>query len=186
MSGKASNDSLRTEGVTSWLRARREEMASLIAELVAIPTENPPGTNYRACAELLETRIRELNLDCTRVEPPGSRNETGEAICLLASFGAGERSLYFHGHYDVVPAQSPEQFRPFRKEHFLFGRGSGDMKGGIVAMLYAILAVRECGPQLNGKLCLTLVPDEETGESAARHGWQPKDCSGKTDAPCKL
>jgi succinyl-diaminopimelate desuccinylase len=138
-------------------------MAALLMELVAIPTENPPGTNYRACAELLETRIRELNLNCRRVAPPGSKNKAGEAICLFSSWGTGERSLYFHGHYDVVPAQSPEQFRPFRKEHFLFGRGSCDMKGGIVAMLYAILAVRECGRQLNGKLGLTLVPDEETG-----------------------
>ena len=37
------------------------------------------------------------------------------------------------------------------------------MKGGIVAMLYAILAIRECGEKLNGKIGLTLVPDEETG-----------------------
>jgi len=84
-------------------------------------------------------------------------------VSLLASLGSGERSLYFHGHYDVVPAQSAEQFHPFRKEHFLFGRGSCDMKGGIVAMLYAILAIRECGHKLNRKVGLMLVPDEETG-----------------------
>ena len=37
------------------------------------------------------------------------------------------------------------------------------MKGGIVAMLYAILAIKGCGEELNGKVGLTLVPDEETG-----------------------
>ena len=37
------------------------------------------------------------------------------------------------------------------------------MKGGIIAMLYAILAIRECGQKLNGKVGLMLVPDEETG-----------------------
>jgi len=63
----------------------------------------------------------------------------------------------------VVPAQSAEQFQPFRKNHFLFGRGACDMKGGIVAMLYAILAIKEYGPRLNGKIGLMLVPDEETG-----------------------
>jgi succinyl-diaminopimelate desuccinylase len=62
-----------------------------------------------------------------------------------------------------VPAQSPEQFQPERKEHFLFGRGSCDMKGGIVAMLFAIRALKGCGVGLNGKIALTLVPDEETG-----------------------
>jgi acetylornithine deacetylase/succinyl-diaminopimelate desuccinylase family protein len=82
---------------------------------------------------------------------------------LLASYGSGERTLYFHGHYDVVPAQSAEQFRPMRKENFLFGRGSCDMKGGIVAMLFAMLAIRECGEELKGRIGLMLVPDEETG-----------------------
>jgi acetylornithine deacetylase/succinyl-diaminopimelate desuccinylase family protein len=84
-------------------------------------------------------------------------------ISLLAGYGQGERVLYFHGHYDVVPAQSPEQFQPVRKEHFLYGRGACDMKGGIVAMIYAIRALKETGPECNGRLGLTLVPNEETG-----------------------
>jgi succinyl-diaminopimelate desuccinylase len=49
------------------------------------------------------------------------------------------------------------------KEHFLFGRGSCDMKSGIVAMLYAVRALQECGVALDGKIALTFVPDEETG-----------------------
>ena len=139
-------------------------MAALLAELVAVPTENPPGRNYRACADLLENRMRELGLECERWKA-GGQKETAEdsPVCLMASHGQGERVLYFHGHYDVVPAQSAEQFRPARKEHFLFGRGSGDMKGGIVSMLYAILALKECGAELDGKVALTLVPNEETG-----------------------
>ena len=83
--------------------------------------------------------------------------------CLLAQYGRGERTLYFHGHYDVVPAHSAEQFKPVRKKHFLFGRGTCDMKGGIVAMLYAMRALKECGASLDGKIGLMLVPDEETG-----------------------
>jgi acetylornithine deacetylase/succinyl-diaminopimelate desuccinylase family protein len=164
MSKPFSADSPGTNAIVSWLHGRNEEMAALLAELVAIPTENPPGRNYRRCAELLETRIRRLGLDCERLTPGVSKTETGDdPVCLLASFGSGERSLYFHGHYDVVPAQFAEQFQPSRREHFLFGRGSCDMKGGIVAMLYAILAIRECGGKLNGKIALMLVPDEETG-----------------------
>jgi succinyl-diaminopimelate desuccinylase len=164
MSKRLGSDLPRTDAIVSWLRGRTEEMAAFLAELVAIPTENPPGNNYRPCAELLERRIRQLGLDCQRFAFPDLRNGTDDApLSLLASFGSGERSLYFHGHYDVVPAQSVEQFKPSRKEHFLFGRGSCDMKGGIVAMLYAILAIKGCGKELSGKIVLTLVPDEETG-----------------------
>ena len=28
--------------------------------------------------------------------------------CLRSEWGSGSRSLYLHGHYDVVPAQSPD------------------------------------------------------------------------------
>jgi len=150
--------------ILAWLRQREDEMAALLAELVAIPTENPPGKNYRACADLLEIRLRESGLDCERLAPEDSKKDPDDApICLLASYGRGERALYFHGHYDVVPAQSPEQFKTSRKEHFLFGRGACDMKGGIVAMLYAILALKETSAEWNGRIGLTLVPNEETG-----------------------
>ena len=184
MDGKLRTDSTRATEVRSWLAERREEMAALLAELVAIPTENPPGNNYHACIELLEERITQLGLDCKRITPANSQNSPGEfPPSLLANYGSGERVLYFHGHYDVVPAQSPEQFHPIRKQDFLFGRGSCDMKGGIVAMFYAILAIRACGEKLNGKIALTLVPDEETGgkrgsQALLRDGWLGQDGVG--------
>src|SRR5258708_35403047 len=162
MSGRAG--AAQTDPILSWLRQREGEMAALLAELVAIPTESPPGRNYRACADLLENLLRQCGLECERLEASELKGSTVESpVCLVASRGRGERVLYFHGHYDVVPAQSPEQFRPLRRDHFLFGRGSCDMKGGIVAMLYAILALKECGAELDGRIALTLVPNEETG-----------------------
>jgi succinyl-diaminopimelate desuccinylase len=151
----------------AWLEPREEEMAALLAELVSVPTENPPGRNYLACADLLENKLRQAGLTCERhkfrTSPKHADASDDTAVNLLASFGSGTRTLYFHGHYDVVPAQSPAQFQPVRKEHFLFGRGSCDMKGGIVAMLFAIRALQECAAELNGKIAFTLVPDEETG-----------------------
>jgi succinyl-diaminopimelate desuccinylase len=155
------------ERLLAWLSLREDEMAALLAELVSVPTENPPGRNYRACADLLEKKLSQGGLICERHEfpaPPARPASSDEpATSLIASFGSGTRTLYFHGHYDVVPAQSPEQFQPVRKEHFLLGRGSCDMKGGIVAMLFAIRALKECDVKLNGKIALALVPDEETG-----------------------
>ena len=139
-------------------------MAALLAELVAIPTENPPGKNYRACADLLQQRLQQFGLECERIVPASARYQCEESpASLIATYGGGERTLYFHGHYDVVPAQSPEQFQPRRKDNFLFGRGTCDMKGGIVAMIYAILAIRACNADLGGRIALMLVPDEETG-----------------------
>jgi succinyl-diaminopimelate desuccinylase len=147
--------------LTAWIHNHADEMASLLAELVAIPSENPPGNHYAQCADLLEARLRDAGLPCERwdSDPNGA---TG-AACLLASYGRGERALFFHGHYDVVPAQSPQQFQPRRDRDFLFGRGACDMKGGLLAMLYAIRALKECAVPLLGLVALTMVPDEETG-----------------------
>jgi succinyl-diaminopimelate desuccinylase len=156
---RRSNDvPAQSAAILSWLRQRENEMAALLADLVAIPTENPPGKNYRACVDFLESHLRQVGLDCKRLGPGASRDES-----LLASYGSGERALYFHGHYDVVPAQTSAQFQPQRKDCFLFGRGSADMKGGIVAMLYAIRALKEIAVDLKGRIGLTLVPNEETG-----------------------
>jgi succinyl-diaminopimelate desuccinylase len=159
-----------------WIRAHQDEMAQLVSELVTVASENPPGNNYPLMARLLEKHIRRLGFECQRFEPEAkAKNPKIAPACLLAEYGRGERRLYFHGHYDVVPAQSEEQFRPVRKKHFLFGRGASDMQGGIVAMLYAMRVLKEYGVELHGKIALLLVPDEETGGDRgskwlARHG----------------
>jgi succinyl-diaminopimelate desuccinylase len=146
------------------LKQREDEMAALLAELVSVPTENPPGKNYRACADLLENRLLKASLGFERfVSGVSADAGLDPPECLLATYGSGKRAIYFHGHYDVVPAQDSEQFRPVRNEHLLFGRGSGDMKGGIVAMIYAISALKEVRADLGGRIGLTLVPNEETG-----------------------
>jgi len=154
------------ERLLAWLGPRENEMAALLSELVSVPSENPPGRNYQACATVLERKLRDADLTCEKhlfhaLSPTDASSQP--ATSLIASFGSGKQVLYFHGHYDVVPAQSQEQFQAARKEHFIFGRGSCDMKGGIVSMLYAMLALRECGVELHGRIALTLVPDEETG-----------------------
>ncbi len=147
-----------------WLVPRENEMAELLAQLVAIPTENPPGKRYPECAALLAKKLGEFGLDCEQVHVPSEELHGAEPrTAFVTSRGTGDRTLYFHGHYDVVPAQSREQFPPQRRGRFLFGRGSCDMKGGIVAMLYAIRALEECRIACDGRIGLTLVPDEETG-----------------------
>src|SRR5215831_2175016 len=163
MRAKAQEDRA-AERLLRWLRQREDEMAALLADLVAVPTENPPGRHYHEFADLFESRVAELDLRCERLQPSSKDSATDNTPASLSvSHGQGDRVFYFHGHYDVVPAQSEEQFQSSRKEHFLFGRGTCDMKGGIVSMLYALLALRECGVEMGGRVQLVLVPDEETG-----------------------
>ena len=45
--------------------------------------------------------------------PPARALE--EPCIVRGSVGAGPRTVYFHGHFDVVPAQSRAQFEPRRE-----------------------------------------------------------------------
>jgi succinyl-diaminopimelate desuccinylase len=164
MSVKNDDKPAQTRAILKWMRTHQHEMARMLGDLVAIRSENPPGNNYRLAAKTLEQHIHGFGFDLKRFQPKVKGKGLEDApACLLAGYGRGERTLYFHGHYDVVPAQSAEQFKPARKKHFLFGRGACDMKGGIVSMLYAMRALKEFGTRLDGRIGLLLVPDEETG-----------------------
>jgi succinyl-diaminopimelate desuccinylase len=171
-------DAALADEIVKWTRVHEEEMARMLAGLGRVPTENPPGRNYAAITRVLRKRLRGFGLRVERLQPVKAKGPTvsrrEDAACLLAGYGRGQRVLYFHGHYDVVPAQTREQFQPLRKGHFLFGRGACDMKGGLVAMLYAMRALRECGAGVAGRIGLLLVPDEETG-GARGSAWLQKE-----------
>lgn len=147
--------------MTRTLDDDREAMQQLLAALVAVPTENPPATGYAPCVDLLVATLAQLGLPYEIIGIPSPPDAPRTAI--RAWLGTGTPVLYFHGHYDVVPAQSPSQFAPRLEGDTLFGRGSSDMKSGLVAMLYAARALKTAGVRLNGRLELLFVPDEETG-----------------------
>jgi acetylornithine deacetylase/succinyl-diaminopimelate desuccinylase family protein len=134
-------------------------MVDLVKRLIAIPSENPPGRQYEDCARTLSDELDRLGFD----------NVRREGVCVLASVGTGLRTLYFSGHYDVVPAQSREQFQPRVEGANVYGRGSSDMKGGLAAMIHAAVAARDEGLLKTGRIGIVLVPDEETaGPSGSR------------------
>jgi succinyl-diaminopimelate desuccinylase len=146
------------------IAGHRDEIAAFTKALVSIPTENPPGRGYRKCADAIAGKLRELGLPAgvreTGSSEPGAEKLPG--YCVTSFYGGGERTLYFSGHYDVVPAAAPKQLTPTIRGRNLFGRGSSDMKGGLVAMIYAVKVLGDLGAKLDGRIGLVFVPDEET------------------------
>jgi acetylornithine deacetylase/succinyl-diaminopimelate desuccinylase family protein len=134
------------------LAAERDGMVDLTRDLIAIPSENPPGMHYHDALELLRSRLEALGFDDTRIE----------GDCIVSFAGSGTRTVYFSGHYDVVPAQRRDQFTPRLHGKTIVGRGSSDMKSGLAAMTYAARALRELRLLENGRVGLVFVPDEET------------------------
>jgi acetylornithine deacetylase/succinyl-diaminopimelate desuccinylase-like protein len=151
--------------VEAWLEPRADEMAALLEELVAIDTENPPGRRLGQCGRVLHDATKKLGLSSELIELAPTRDLEDPCI-VRAGVGDGSRTIYFHGHFDVVPAQDPAQFQPQRRDGTIIGRGTADMKGGLVSMLYGALAARELGLLGQRRIVLHFVCDEETGSDA--------------------
>ena len=147
MTGTPMTNVATTEAVRRYL----PEMVEFTRQLVAVPSENPPGNHYAEAVDLISRHLQRLGFE------PQIQSD-----CVLSFVGEGDRTLYFSGHYDVVPAGSRTQFEPLISGNNLFGRGSSDMKSGLAAMIYAAKAVRASGVRLNGRIGLVFVPDEET------------------------
>jgi len=155
----------RSREVQAWLDERADEMAALVDELVRIPTENPPGRELGRCAGVLRDALEGLDLSPELIELAPAGTLEGPAI-VRGGAGGGEEVVYYHGHFDVVPAQSGSQFEPERRDGRIVGRGTADMKGGLVAMLYGAAAARELGLLDGRRIVLHFVCDEETGSTA--------------------
>ena len=153
------------ERLDACARELRDEMIEFTSQLVAVASENPPGSAYPECVRVIASRLSALGVPCERVAyrpMRGVRDEFGAAV-LVSSIGAGKRTLYFSGHYDVVPVTTPGQCTPMLRGKTLFGRGAADMKGGLASMLYAAVALQRVRVPLAGRVALVFVPDEETG-----------------------
>src|SRR5215216_6969893 len=133
-----------------------DAIVAFARELIAIPTENPPGAAYEECVGRICAELDALALD-HQVLDTGDDQTSRRTI--LAEVGDRGPLLYLHGHYDVVPAFGRAQFEPRVEDGRVIGRGSSDMKGGLAAIVHAARPAAEAGARIG----LVIVPDEETG-----------------------
>ncbi|MGA3218746.1 MAG: M20 family metallopeptidase [Acidimicrobiales bacterium] len=140
------------------------EALELLRELIAQPSENPPG-NEGTCAQFLSSFLLKHGVACRLVEvAPGRPN-------LYATIGSPGPTLVLCGHLDTVPAGEGWTYDPFTGTSGggqIYGRGACDMKAGLAAMTSALLAVKRSGVLTHGSLALHAVIDEEVSSAGAR------------------
>lgn len=80
-------------------------------------------------------------------------------------FGEGEETLGILGHLDVVPEGTGWSFDPYSaavSDGYIYGRGTQDDKGPVIAALFAMKALKDAGFEPGRKIRLILGLDEET------------------------
>lgn len=140
-----------------------------------------------AAQDFIEAALQQRGFAVTRFRTDASRigrhpafspatvdyEESWNIVGRKAAKGAGGRSLAFNSHVDVVPAGSAHRwatppFEPTRDGDWLYGRGAGDMKAGLVASIFALDAIAAAGLSLCGDVQVQSVVEEEiTGNGAA-------------------
>jgi acetylornithine deacetylase len=139
-----------------------ERTIQLLRDLVSIDSVNPSlvpgGAGESEIASAVAAEMRSIGMDVEVSEvAPGRPNVVG----VLEGRVAG-RSLMFCGHIDTVGvAGMNAPFEPFERDDKLYGRGSGDMKGGVAAMIEAARQLAGSGGLKAGRLILAAVVDEE-------------------------
>ncbi len=142
------------------------DYVKVLSELVAIDTTVPPGRNYPEAMDFLIPRFREAGFSALRVPVPPDQAEGREGRVNLVCHrrAEGKRRLIFYTHVDVVPAAGWDAFVPRVVDGKLYGRGAADMKGGIVALLLGLDAVK--GRDLNYDVSAIVTTDEEYSQAS--------------------
>src|SRR5699024_79013 len=93
---------------------------------------------------------------------------------LIASIKGKEpgKKLVLSGHADTVDiGESNWRFHPFsgfEDDGKIYGRGSSDMKGGIVSLLFSFIFLKIFKKVKKGELILAISFGEETGSEGAK------------------
>jgi len=160
-----------TDALLARIDAKRDELVALTQALVRIPTINPPGDAYEACARVLGERLRKRGfaIEYIRADGAPGDKDSHPRINVVARYQgsmSGGENVHFNGHIDVVEPGPGWTHDPFAAEVVgdrIYGRGTCDMKGGIAASVIAVEAILEAGIAFPGAIEISGTVDEESG-----------------------
>ncbi|RKI51105.1 M20/M25/M40 family metallo-hydrolase [Corallococcus sp. AB004] len=142
--------------------APKDELRTLLAELIAADTSNPPG-NETAAAQVAAKWLREAGIESELIEPSPGR---GNLLVRLKGSGKG-RPVLVLAHLDTVPAVKTEwvtdPWTLTEKDGLLYGRGVQDNKGMAAASILALRRLKQEGGTRSRDILLYLGADEEVG-----------------------
>jgi len=150
--------------VSDLVEKRKNELIELASKLIQIPSVNPPG-DVSELAYFIKDYLSNYGISTETYEPEKNR------ITVIGKVGKKNgRTLIFNGHMDTVPIGDRNRwsFDPFSGKvvnNILYGRGACDMKGGLAALMFAQILLTKFENEINGRLLLMAVPDEETGSA---------------------
>jgi len=146
-----------------------DEIVQYTIDLVRIPTVNPPGDEYEACAHFIGDDLAQRGFIVEYLAAEGRPEHTTRypRVNVIGSRRGGPgRVVHLNGHFDIVPPGRGWSIDPFAgvvRDRKIYGRGVCDMKAGIAAAVFAAEAIVRAGVPLPGTIEISGTVDEESG-----------------------
>jgi len=150
-----------------YAKQNRERFLGELIEVLRIPsisTDTEYKTEVLRAAEWMANHLKLLGMENVEIMPTEGGHPIVYADCIKKPSAP---TVLVYGHYDVQPADPLElwktgPFEPEARGDLLFGRGSSDMKGQVLATFDAIESVKNAGG-LPVNLKFLLEGEEEIG-----------------------
>lgn len=157
------------DAIARWLREHEAQETAFLAELVEVPSDNPPGdcaAHATRAAELLEG----LGFAVERHPVPddavcASGMVSATNLVVRERFGDGP-VVALNAHGDVVPPGLGWSVDPYGAEirdGVMYGRGVAVSKSDFATYAFALAALKASGAKLAGTVELHFTYDEEAG-----------------------
>ncbi len=158
------------ETIREKVAADRERAVAFLAELVRIPTDNPPG-DLAPAAERVAALLEELGFEVERHPVPAERvraagMESCTNLVVRRRFADRGPVIALNAHGDVVPPGEGWSVDPYGAEirdGWMYGRGVAVSKSDIASYAFALRALEPLAADLAGTVELHVTFDEEAG-----------------------
>ena len=130
-----------TDSFNAYLQANRDRFIDELRQFIAQPSVAAEKRGIQPMADLLAERFRKLGAQVTQYP----LSEGGSPVVYAELPGASDLTLMIYNHYDVQPEVPLDlwQSDPFEltiRDGIMYGRGTSDDKGELLARIQAVEA----------------------------------------------
>lgn len=151
----------KAEPFNAYLKQNRDRFIGELGEFIAVPSVAADGRGIQPMADLLAERFRKLGATVTQYPLPN-----GSPVVYAELPGASDATMMIYNHYDVQPEVPLElwdspPFQLTERDGILYGRGTSDDKGELLARIQAVEAWQATHGELPCRIKWVVEGEEE-------------------------
>ena len=144
----------------------KNELVSILSDLIALPSPYPPGTSVEICAYA----ARRLKKAGYKVETATHKKGVDNVVARMKGKAPGKAGrgpvIAFNAHVDTVGVGERTNWKsdPYKalvKSGLVYGLGAGNCKGSMAVQIWLAEEIARRGGPAKGELIFTFVADEE-------------------------